>query len=70
MKLNDKEQVFWCAFEEVSNNGLADYDKLYQRLISTGKFNVGDADLMIEYMQKSGKIERIEELCIVKSCVI
>jgi hypothetical protein len=70
MCYEDKEQIFWCVFEKQSNNGLADYDKLYQRLISTGKFNVADADLMIEYMQKSSKIEQIEELCLVKSCVI
>lgn len=70
MRLKDKEQFFWSIFEEASNNGLVDYDKLYQRLISSRKFNVGDAGLMIEYMQKSGKIEQIEELRLVKSCVI
>jgi hypothetical protein len=40
-----KEPIFWSVFEELStaNNGLVDYYKLHQRLISTGKFYAGDA---------------------------
>jgi hypothetical protein len=36
----EKEPVFWCIFEELSNdgNGLVDYYKLQERLLSTGKF--------------------------------
>jgi hypothetical protein len=30
-------------------------------LISTGKFYAGDAVLMIEYMEKNGKIEQTED---------
>jgi hypothetical protein len=34
------------------NNGLVSYDKLQERLISTGKFYAGEAVLMIEHMEK------------------
>ena len=53
--------IFWRIFEELANscNGLVAYDKLQERLISTGKCFAGDAVLMIEYMMKSGKIEQI-----------
>ena len=56
----EKEPVFWCIFEELSNdgNGLVDYEKLQERLLSTGKFYAGDAVLMIEHMEKIGKIEQ------------
>jgi hypothetical protein len=40
---------------------LVSYDKLQERLISTGKFYAGEAVLMIEHMVKSGKIEQTEE---------
>jgi hypothetical protein len=33
------------------------YNKLQERLISTGKFYTGEAVLMIEHMEKTGKIE-------------
>jgi hypothetical protein len=55
------EPIFWHAFKELSkndNNGLVGYDKLQERLISTGKFYVGEAVLMIEQMEKIGKIEK------------
>ncbi len=56
----EKESVFWCIFEELSNdgNGLVDYYKLQERLLSTGKFYAGDAVLMIEHIEKIGKIEQ------------
>jgi len=34
------------------------YDKLQERLISTGKLDAGESVLMIEHMEKSGKIEK------------
>ena len=54
-----KEPIFWHVFEELSNdgNGLVDYEKLQERLLSTGKFYAGEAVLMIEHMEKIGKIE-------------
>jgi hypothetical protein len=61
LNYEEKEPIFWRVFEEISNNGLVDYDKLHERLISIGKFYAGDAVFMIEYMEKSGKIEQIEE---------
>ena len=52
------EPVFRRVIDEISNDGLVDYDKLQQRLVSTGKFFVGEAVLMIEHMEKIGKIEQ------------
>jgi hypothetical protein len=55
------EPIFWHVFEELSNdggNGLVYYDKLQDRLVSTGKFFVGEAVLMIEQMEKIGEIEQ------------
>jgi hypothetical protein len=54
------EPIFSRVFEELSNdgNGLVDYDKLHGRLLSTGKFYAGEAVLMIEHMEKIGKIEQ------------
>jgi hypothetical protein len=49
------------CFKELSkngNNGLVSYDKLQERLISTGKFYAGEAVLMIEHMEKIGIIEK------------
>jgi hypothetical protein len=40
------------------NNGLVSYDNLQERLLSTGKFYAGEAVLMIEHMEKIGKIEQ------------
>jgi hypothetical protein len=50
------------VFEELSNdnNGLVDHYKLHGRLLSTGKFYAGEAVLMIEHMDKIGKIEQTE----------
>ena len=55
--------IFWRIFEELANscNGLVAYDKLQERLISTGKFYAGEAVLMIERIIKIGKIEHTEE---------
>ena len=57
------EPIFWRVFGELSNdyNELVSYDKLQERLISTGKFYAGDAVLMIEHMEKTGKIEQTEQ---------
>ncbi|MFL6318217.1 MAG: hypothetical protein ACJ73C_15975 [Nitrososphaeraceae archaeon] len=55
------EPIFWHVFEELSNdggNGLVDHYKLHGRLLSTGKFFAGEAVLMIEHMEKIGKIEQ------------
>ena len=54
------EPVFWHVFKELSdnNNGSVNYDKLQERLISTGKFYAGEAVLMIEHMEKIGIIEK------------
>jgi hypothetical protein len=55
--------VFWRVFEELASNsnGLVDYDKLQQRLVSTGKFYVGEAVLMIEHIKRTGKIEKTRD---------
>jgi hypothetical protein len=54
------EPIFLHVFEELSNdyNELVSYDKLQERLISTGKFYAGQAVLMIEHMEKIGEIEQ------------
>ena len=55
------EPIFRRIFEELakdSGNELVDHYKLQERLISTGKFYASDAFMMIEYMEKSGKIEQ------------
>jgi hypothetical protein len=57
------EPIFWHVFKELANddNGLVGYDKLQERLISTGKFYAGEAVLMIEHMEKSGKIQKTKD---------
>ena len=57
------EPIFWRVFEELSTEGkgFVNYDKLQERLISTGKFYAGDAVLMIEHTEKIGKIEQTEQ---------
>jgi hypothetical protein len=54
------EPVFWRVFKELANenNGLVRYDNLQERLISTGKLDAGGSVLMIEHMEKTGKIEK------------
>jgi hypothetical protein len=42
------------------NNGLVSYDLLQGGLISTGRLDAGGSVLMIEHMEKSGKIEQTE----------
>ena len=56
------EPVFWRVFKELANenNGLVSYDLLQGGLISTGKLDAGGSVLMIEHMEKSGKIEQTE----------
>jgi hypothetical protein len=55
------EPVFWRVFKELANennNGSVSYDKLQERLISTGKLDAGGSVLMVEHMEKIDKIER------------
>jgi hypothetical protein len=56
------EPIFWHIFKELSknNNGLVAYYILQERLISTGKLDAGGSVLMIEHMEKTGKIEKTE----------
>ena len=53
---------YFGIFSELSkkNNRLVSYDKLQERLISTGKLDAGESVLMIEHMEKTGKIEKTE----------
>jgi hypothetical protein len=55
--------IFWRVFEELKDNveGLVSYNKLQEGLVSTGKFFVGEAVLMIEHMEKIGDIEQTEQ---------
>jgi hypothetical protein len=57
------EPVFWYVFKELANanNGLVNYDKLQERLISTGKLDAGGSVLMIDHMERTGKIEKTED---------
>jgi hypothetical protein len=48
------------------NNALVAYDKLQERLISTGKFDSGESVLMLEHMEKTGKIEKTGDYNIYK----
>jgi hypothetical protein len=41
------------------NNGLVLYDKLQERLISTGKLDAGASVLMIDHMKKTGRLKII-----------
>jgi hypothetical protein len=56
------EPVFWCIFKDLANenNGLVSYDLLQGGLISTGKLDAGGSVLMIEHMEKIGRIEKTE----------
>jgi hypothetical protein len=63
------EPVFWRVFKELANennNGLVSYYNLQERLISTGKLDAEGSVLMIEHMEKTGKIEKTEEYNIYK----
>jgi hypothetical protein len=63
------EPVFWRVFKELANEnnkGLVTYYNLQERLISTGKLDAGGSVLMIEHMEKTGKIEKTEEYNIYK----
>ncbi|HYZ51332.1 MAG TPA: hypothetical protein VE593_10625 [Nitrososphaeraceae archaeon] len=59
---------YFGVFKDLSknNNGLVAYDKLQERLISTGKLDAGESVLMIEHMEKSGKIEKTGDYNIYK----
>lgn len=58
---NEKEPIFWRVIGEISyDDGLVEYDKLQERLVATGQFYVGEAILMIEHMEKLGRIEKAE----------
>jgi len=54
------EPIFWHVFKELSknNNGLVSYYDLQERLTSTGKLGAGESVLMIDHMEKTGKIEK------------
>jgi hypothetical protein len=54
------EPVFWRVFNDQpkNNDGLVAYDKLQERLISTGKLDAGTSVLMIDHIEKDGKIEK------------
>ena len=60
--------IFWRVFEELANNGngFVAYDRLQESLVSTGQFFVGEAVLMIEHMEKIGKIEKTEHYNVYK----
>jgi hypothetical protein len=62
------EPIFWRVFNDLSknNNGFVAYDKLQERLIATGKLDAGGSVLMIEHMEKTGKIEKTESYNIYK----
>jgi hypothetical protein len=62
------EPIFWHVFNDLSknNNGLVAYDKLQERLISIGKLDAGASVLMIEHMEKTGKIEKTGDYNIYK----
>ena len=62
------EPTFWRVFNDLSKNntGLVAYDKLQERLISTGKLDAGESVLMIEHMEKAGKIEKTQNYNIYK----
>jgi hypothetical protein len=55
--------IFLHVFNDLANdnNGLVCYDKLQERLIATGKFDAGEAVLMIEHMEKIGEIDHTEQ---------
>lgn len=57
---NEKEPVFRRVIDELSNDGLVNYNKLQQGLVSTGQLFAGEAVLMIEHIEKIGKIEKTE----------
>ena len=56
------EPIFWRVFNDLSkdNNGFVAYDMLQERLVSTGKLDAGASVLMIDHMEKTGKIEKTE----------
>jgi hypothetical protein len=60
LNYEQKEPIFWRVFKELSDKGneLVEHDKLQERLISTGKFYASEAFMMIEHMEKIGKIEQ------------
>ena len=57
------EPTFWGIFKELANanNGLVSYYNLQERLIATGKLDAAGSVLMIEHMEKTGKIEKTEQ---------
>ncbi len=48
-------------FKELSSDGSVSYYNLQERLVATGQFFVGEAVLMIEHMEKTGKIEKTRD---------
>ena len=58
------EPVFWAFL--MTSDGLVAYDKLQERLMSTEKLDAGGSVLMIEHMEKTGKIEKTGDYNIYK----
>jgi hypothetical protein len=46
---------------QIETNQINSYDKLQDRLISTGKLDAGGSVLMIEHMERTGKIKKTKE---------
>ena len=55
------EPVFWTVFRDLSRTMIMDWlatTNYKKRLISTGKLDARGSVLMIEHMEKTGKIEK------------
>jgi len=60
----DKESIFWQRFTELekqSIDGLVQYQKLKDSLVSSTVFIVGDAVLMMQTMVVKGRLEMVEQ---------
>ena len=59
---NNIEGIFWERFEELASQSndvrIVDHTKLQSSLVSSNSFHVGPAQLIIEKMVKSGKINK------------
>ena len=64
--LAEKYVSMYGKFGAKNNDGLVAYDILQERLISTDKLDVGESVLMIEHMEKIGKIEKTGDYTIYK----
>jgi hypothetical protein len=62
---NNRDKIFWQRFNKLakqdqSGKGIVDHDELQRELVSSNKFFMGDAELMIEDMLKAGKIIAVD----------